>query len=56
MLGVNFLFRFGKVLEQVPKKLWCPIPGGAQGQVDGALCSMSWWEAALPTADKVGTG
>lgn len=36
MLGVNFSFRVGKVLEQVPgspKKLWCPVPVGTQGQL-----------------------
>jgi len=30
-----------------PEKLWCPIPGGAQGQVGWALGSLSWWGTAL---------
>jgi len=33
-----------------PEKLWCPIPGGAQGQVGWGPGQLSWWGAALPTA------
>ena len=33
-----------------PEKLWCPIPGGAQGQVGWGPGQLSWWGAALPMA------
>ena len=33
-----------------PEKLWCPIPGGAQGQVGWGPGQLSWRGAALPTA------
>jgi len=28
-----------EALAQLPRELWCPIPGGAQGQVGWALGS-----------------
>ena len=31
-----------------PEKLWCPIPGGAQGQVGWGPGQLSCWVAALP--------
>ena len=30
-----------------PEKLWCPIPGGAQGQVGWGPGQLSCWGAAL---------
>jgi len=33
---------------RLPRELWCPIPGGAQGQVGWALDSLSWWGAIGP--------
>jgi len=30
------------------EKLWCPILGGAQGQVGWGPVQLSWWGAALP--------
>ena len=32
-----------------PEKLWCPIPGGAQGRVGWGPGQLSWQGAALPT-------
>jgi len=46
--------RVPKHWHSCPEKLWCPIPGGAQGQVGWALSSLSWWEAALPVAQDWG--
>jgi len=37
----------GEALTQ----LWCPIPGGAQGQVGWGPGQLSWWGAALPMAE-----
>jgi len=31
-----------------PEKLWCPVPGGAQGQVGWDPGQLSWCGAALP--------
>jgi len=31
-----------------PEKLWCPIPGGTQGQVGWGPGQLSCWVAALP--------
>jgi len=39
-----------------PEKLWCPIPGGAQGQVGGTLGSLSWWAGNPAHGSGVGTG
>jgi len=33
-----------------PEKLWCPIPGGAQGQVGWGPGQLSCWGAALSMA------
>jgi len=33
-----------------PEKLWCPFPGGTQGQVGWGPGQLSCWVAALPTA------
>jgi len=35
-----------------PEKLWCPIPGGAQGQVGWGPGQLSCWVAALPMAGR----
>ena len=32
-----------EVLTLLPRELWCPIPGGAEAGLDGALGSLSWW-------------
>jgi len=32
-----------EALALLHRELWCPIPGGAQGQVGWALGSLSWW-------------
>ena len=47
MLGGNSLLR-GQ--QDFPERLWVPIPGGIKARLDGALSSLSWWGAALPTA------
>jgi len=33
-----------------PEKLWCPIPGKAEGQSGWGPGQQSWWVAALPMA------
>jgi len=38
------------VEELEPEKLWCPIPGGTQGQVGWGPGQLSCWGAALPMA------
>jgi len=33
-----------------PERLWCPIPGGDQGQIGQGPGQLSWWGTALPMA------
>ena len=47
MLGRDSLLG-GEVLALLSRELWCPIPGGAQGQVGWTLGSLSWWGATSP--------
>ena len=51
MLGGNSSL----MLAQLPEKLWCPIPGGAQGQVGWGPGQPELGGAALPMAE-VGDG
>ena len=48
--GKIFNQRVVRCWHSCPVKLWCPIPGGAQGQVGWGPGHLSWWGAALPTA------
>jgi len=45
-----FIERAVRRWHSCPEKLWYPIPGGAQGQVGWVPGQLSWWGAALPTA------
>ena len=45
-----FTERAVRCWHSCPEKLWCSIPGGAQGQVGWGPGQLSCWGAALPMA------
>ena len=50
MVPVHAMGRAAPHQLSCPEKLWCPIPGGTQGQVGWGPGQLSWWVAVLPTA------
>ena len=53
-LGVRRKFITQRVVRpwhSCPEKLWCPIPGGTQGQFGWGPGQLSWWGTVLPIAE-----